>query len=39
MQSTILGLVIITTFFFGGFTPMVKSCLMGDKDAEEENVG
>ena len=24
VQSTILALVIITTFFFGGFTPMVK---------------
>ena len=36
VQSTILGLVIITTFFFGGFTPMVKSCLMGEKDPEEE---
>jgi sodium/hydrogen exchanger-like protein 6/7 len=31
VQSTILSLVIITTFFFGGFTPMVKSCLMGEK--------
>lgn len=35
VQSTILGLVIITTFFFGGFTPMVKECLMGKKDDEE----
>lgn len=36
VQSTILALVIITTFFFGGFTPMVKSCLMGDKTPEAE---
>ena len=32
VQTTILALVIITTFFFGGFTPMVKQCLMGSKD-------
>ena len=36
VQSTILGLVIITTFFFGGFTPLVKSCLMGEKPSDEE---
>lgn len=36
VQTTILSLVIITTFFFGGFTPMVKQCLMGGKDDEPE---
>jgi len=36
VQSTILALVIITTILFGGFTPMVKSCLMGKQTTVEE---
>jgi len=36
VQSTLLSLVIITTFFFGGFTPMVKSCLMGKETTIED---
>lgn len=36
VQTTLLALVIITTFFFGGFTPMVKSCLMGKETTLED---
>lgn len=36
VQTTLLALVVITTFFFGGFTPMVKSCLMGSETTLED---
>lgn len=35
-RTTMLALVIITTFLFGGFTPMVKSCLMGKETTIED---
>ena len=38
VQTTLLALVIITTFFFGGFTPLVKQCLMG-KETTIEDMG
>jgi len=40
ITSTCASLVVITTCIFGGFTPMVQSCLLpkpkGDENAEEE---
>ena len=36
VQTTLLSLVIITTFFFGGFTPLVKQCLMGKETTIED---